>query len=325
MKGRYHIIIQNSRVKFEFDIKRNITIIRGDSATGKTTLINLIETYERFGDESGISLSCSQTCRTLNSSNWENVIAQSHASIIFTDEETRVIKTREFAERIQASDNYYVIITRENLPNLPYSVEEIYGIHTVGRYADVRQTYNSFYRLYSFGDVRSEEPAEIVIAEDTNSGYQFFNAVVRGGAECLAAGGKTKIRKIVKDHKRKKILIIADGAAFGSEMGELYIYMQSHPEIRLFLPESFEWLILSSGLIDGNRIAEIIENPEEYIESEEYFSWEPYFTKLLVSETKDTYLHYNKSCLNEVYLNKKEKDAILKVMDVVRTQLGCDE
>ena len=39
MKGKYHIIVQNSRVKFEFDIKRNIIIVRCDSATGKTTLI----------------------------------------------------------------------------------------------------------------------------------------------------------------------------------------------------------------------------------------------------------------------------------------------
>lgn len=36
MKGSYHIIVQNKRIRYEFDIRRNITIIRGDSATGKT-------------------------------------------------------------------------------------------------------------------------------------------------------------------------------------------------------------------------------------------------------------------------------------------------
>ena len=148
MKGKYHVIIQNNRIKFEFDIKRNITIIRGDSATGKTTLINLVETYERLGDESGISISCQKQCKTLNNSNWENVIEQSHNCIIFIDEETKVITTTEFAGKIKESDNYYVIITRENLPNLPYSVEEVYGIHTAGKYADIRQTYSSFFRLY---------------------------------------------------------------------------------------------------------------------------------------------------------------------------------
>jgi hypothetical protein len=33
MKGKYHIIIQNNRVHYEFDLRRNITIIRGDSGS----------------------------------------------------------------------------------------------------------------------------------------------------------------------------------------------------------------------------------------------------------------------------------------------------
>ena len=37
MKGKHHIIIESARLKYEFDIRRNITIIQGDSATGKTT------------------------------------------------------------------------------------------------------------------------------------------------------------------------------------------------------------------------------------------------------------------------------------------------
>lgn len=30
---------------------------------------------------------------------------------------------------VKGSDNYFVVITMEDLPNLAYSVEEIYGIH----------------------------------------------------------------------------------------------------------------------------------------------------------------------------------------------------
>ena len=321
MKGKYHIIIQNNRIKFEFDIKRNITIIRGDSATGKTTLMGLVETYERLGDESGISISCSRRCRTLNNGNWESVIESVHESIIFIDEETKAIKTVEFAAKVKESDNYYVIITRENLPNLPYSVEEVYGIHTSGKFADMRQTYNSFYKLYSF-DITEDQPSDVVIVEDTNSGYEFFDSICGDGITCVSAGGKAGIKQMVTQYRGKKVLVIADGAAFGSEMGELYLYMQSNPEMSMYLPESFEWIILSSGLIDGNRIADIIKTPEEYIESREYFSWENYFTRLLVSETKDTYLHYNKSRLNTIYLGAKEKNKILNVLKSLNGYLG---
>lgn len=49
MRGIKHITISNNRIKYSFDIKRNITIIAGDSATGKSTLINMIEAYELEG------------------------------------------------------------------------------------------------------------------------------------------------------------------------------------------------------------------------------------------------------------------------------------
>ena len=32
------IIVENKKIRYDFEVKRNITIIKGDSATGKTTL-----------------------------------------------------------------------------------------------------------------------------------------------------------------------------------------------------------------------------------------------------------------------------------------------
>ena len=37
MKGSYWFRAKSKKVLFEFSIRRNITIIKGDSATGKTT------------------------------------------------------------------------------------------------------------------------------------------------------------------------------------------------------------------------------------------------------------------------------------------------
>lgn len=321
MKGKYHIVVQNSRVKFEFDIKRNITIVKGDSATGKTTLVSLIDTYDRLGADSGIEISCAKRCLTINNSNWESVLNSVSNCIVFIDEENTIVKSDDFARKIQATSNYYVIITRENLPNLPYSVEEIYGIHTSGRYADMRRTYNSFYQLYTADKHEATDKSEMVVVEDSNSGYDFLKAVTDDNIDCVSAGGKTKIKRTVTDNEGKKLLVIADGAAFGPEMGELYLYMQKHPEVNLYLPESFEWLILKSGLIDGNRIADILEHTEDFLESSEYFSWERFYTKLLISETEGTYLRYSKQKLNTVYLNPNEKEAILKVADIIRKSI----
>jgi len=315
MKGTYHIVVQNNRIKFEFDIKRNITVVKGDSATGKTTLISMIDTFDRLGEESGINVVCPRRCLTINNANWEAVISSVSECIIFVDEENTVIKTHEFARKIQDTDNYYVLVTRDYLPNLPYSVEEIYGIHVSGKYADLRQTYNSFYHIYNLDAVMRHQSVPRIIVEDSNSGHEFFASAARADdSNVISANGKSKIRKLLESSEGQETLVIADGAAFGSEMDDVYLYMQRHAEVSAYLPESFEWIILSSGLIDGVRIEKMLEHPEEYIESQEHFSWERYFTHLLVQETKDTYMKYSKSKLNPAYLQSRMKGRIIGVL-----------
>ena len=56
MKGKHQIVVQNKRIHFSFSVKRNITLIKGDSATGKTTLFSMIEEYDRLGNDSGIQV-----------------------------------------------------------------------------------------------------------------------------------------------------------------------------------------------------------------------------------------------------------------------------
>jgi hypothetical protein len=317
MKGKYHIVVQNNKLRYEMTIRRNITIIRGDSARGKTTLINLIEQAATLGESSGVEVVCERKCRTLGGNDWNLILPNIHEQIIFLDEENKFIKSQEFASAVKESDNYFVIITREDLPNLPYSVDEIYGIHTSGRYHDLRRTYNELYQIYSTEEIENKISPDMIVVEDSNSGYDFFDAICREHEKtCVSARGKSNLKNSVpqsKDH----ILIVADGAAIGSEMNELYQLMQVKPSVKCYLPESFEWLILKSGIIDRNNIQDILQHPEDFIESKEHFSWEIFFTDLLVDRTKDTYMRYTKSHLNENYLQRKIKQAILAVMEWV--------
>lgn len=129
MKGKHKVIVQNNKLHYEFEIKRNITIIQGDSATGKTTLINMIRQAANLGASSGVDVICDVPCRTLEGQDWKLILENLSNHILFIDEENAFINTEEFAASIKQSDNYFVLITRENLYNLPYSVEEIYGMH----------------------------------------------------------------------------------------------------------------------------------------------------------------------------------------------------
>ena len=145
MKGKYSVFVQNNRLRYEFTISRNITIIRGDSATGKTTLLDLLNAYDRDGDSSGVLVKCEVPCVVIGGQRWEDNRQFIHNSIVFIDECNRFIKSEDFTVRVKESDNYFVIVTRDDLPNLPYSVKEIYGIRESGKYAGLKQVYNEFY------------------------------------------------------------------------------------------------------------------------------------------------------------------------------------
>lgn len=43
MIGKHRVQIGDNTIRYDFVLSRNITIIRGDSGTGKTTLYNLIQ------------------------------------------------------------------------------------------------------------------------------------------------------------------------------------------------------------------------------------------------------------------------------------------
>ena len=62
MKGKHHIVIESKHVKYEFDIRRNITIIQGDSATGKTTLVDMLSAYASDRDSSGVRMESDVNC-----------------------------------------------------------------------------------------------------------------------------------------------------------------------------------------------------------------------------------------------------------------------
>lgn len=327
MKGSYQIRVENRRLIYDFTIRRNITVIRGNSATGKTTLVDMLSNYERDKEESGITLHSTKNCVVLTDARWEENLTAIQDSIVFVDEDYQFVRSEAFAHTIRHSDNYYVLITRDNLENLPYSVEEIYGIRSSGRYAGLRKTYHELYRIYT--DVRTAQYGNsnaYIITEDSNAGNDFFTAAASHNIPCISAGGKSNIYRHILAHPDSLHVVIADGAAFGPEMERIMNLVLSGYRIILYLPESFEWLILSSGIVRGSNISDVLMHTEKYAESRQYFSWEQFFTTYLIEHTKNSYLRYTKSTLNPVYLHAHEKAAILKIVpEKVRSFLFSED
>ncbi len=171
MKGTQHVEVSNRNAKFRFDLHRNITIVRGDSGTGKTTLYNMIADYTRLQAESGVNLSSTKPCVALMDMDWKNQLDGISNSIVFIDEGATYISSEKFAEAIKNSDNYYVIFNREGLHQLPYSVEEIYQIKTSGKYHSFEQIYKpeKLHRYTKFPKSKRKD-FQVLLTEDSHSG-----------------------------------------------------------------------------------------------------------------------------------------------------------
>ena len=73
---------------------------------------------------------------------------------------------------------------------------------------------------------------------------------------CETAYGKSNIFNILSEKKiETHTLIVADGAAFGSQMNRIERFFKNNPFLHLYLPESFEWVLLKAGIIKGSKLS----------------------------------------------------------------------
>lgn len=313
MIGKHEIIIENAYLQYRFTISRNITVIKGDSATGKTTLIEMIRQYNEEED-SGISIKSDVPLEVVYGRNWKIQLDGISESIVFIDEQSRFIKSKEFAESILGSNNYYVIVTREKLHELPYSINEVYGIRTSGKYANLKGEYtqNEFYRIYGQNPSTVFAP-DVIITEDSGSGFEFWKSICNN-VSCISASGKSNILNTIKEqiNNDARYLAIVDGAAFGAEMEGMIEYIRyGSGNVELYAPESFEYLLLTSNLFNSAEIKDKCSHTENYADSQKYLSWERFYTALITEITNGTKMQYSKDRLNMFYLSERNKKIIL--------------
>ena len=307
MKGSYWFRAKSKKVLFEFSIRRNITVIKGDSATGKTTLVRILYEYLRMGKQSGYAVSTNVSyyvyIRDEVGRDWKDALYPLKNTVIFIEENNEFVFTKEFASFVKKSGNYFVFVTRAPLKMLPYSIHEIYEIITDGKRTDIKESYHEFREIYSNYPIIENNKIQNIVTEDSNSGYQFWTHAFKN-SHVTSSNGNGNLIKQVEELGPGDALVIADGAAFGSLMESCMssFQVQTDRRISLWLPESFEYLILTSGVLKSEKITQILENISEYVECEKYESWESFFTELLVTLTAGGVEKYSKNVLNAYYL-----------------------
>lgn len=306
MLGSYHVKVTRRRgASFRFVVRRNLTVVRGDSGTGKTTLFEMIADHTRLGERSGVSIQCDKPCVALTDIDWQNQLEQTRDSIVFVDEGFEPLASEAFAHAALGSDNYFVIFSRSELANLPYSVNEVYRIKTSGKF----HTFEPLYKRregerYSLSRVTPKTDFDVLLTEDSKSGLQFFSRRFEGEELCVeTSASNSKIMAWLLDHLDEHVFVVADGAAFGPYADRVLKLQRERPEnITVCLPESFEWLLLKSGIVKSEGLGAVLEDPSAHIESASYATWERFFAALLVELTRGTPFAYKKAELAEAYL-----------------------
>lgn len=317
MRGTHAVYVANRRLDYRFELRRNITIVRGNSGTGKTTLYEMVADHTRLGQDSGVQISCDKDCVALVDLDWRAQLLRTRDSIVFLDEDAAYAASPEFARTIRETDNYYVIITREALYALPYSVEEIYQIRASGRYHRFERMYHlDEAHAYEAGDSRIASHYATVLVEDSHSGFQFLqHRVATTDIECVSAKGSASIYGWLREHVGQRVFVLADGAAFGAEAARVLALQDEHPDtITICLPESFGWLILASGILREQAIERVLNDPGSAIESKIYVSWEQFFTSFLRDITRGTPFAYSKAHLAQAYAIPSNANKIMALI-----------
>lgn len=317
MKGSVRVVVSTKKLRYELNLRRNITILQGDSASGKTTLIQIISDYQSGRTGPGTEIVCDRKCIVL-AGDAESAIMRLESlteAVVFVDEQERFLYSKAFSEAVLASGCYFVFVTRDGLNMLPYSVNEIYYLKNSGYYQNTRQVYNSMYQVYPEAEMNKKIEPSLILAGDSNAGYEMYEAIGQDiKVPCDSAGGKSNIAKYILANKEEQILAIVDGAAFGADMQSVIHALEMSKGSYVWTPESFEYLVLQSGIVQAEGLGEIMENPGNFIESSEYSSWERFFTCLLDNLTRNTIYAYSKKKLNPNYLTRGNIDKMEKRM-----------
>lgn len=93
MKGRYALEIESRKVIYQLHMERKVTVIKGNSGTGKSSMIRILSDYVELGKDSGVRIrkNSDYEIKILeNRSDWVRELEQIHNSIIFVDEDVQI-------------------------------------------------------------------------------------------------------------------------------------------------------------------------------------------------------------------------------------------
>lgn len=280
-----HVRVSTSKYVYEFELERRVTVIRGDSGTGKTLLANLLVAEP----ETGVHIECERSFVLMNNNirvNYSTWFKDYDNVVFILDEDSRWLRDRRFYDAALDSGAWLLVMDRSTLlTTYECSVESVMRLKVSGKYRTLEKLYT--HKSTTFP---KDWP---VFTEDTGSGYSFMQKV---RDKVAPLGGKDLLDNLTPNELYGKIYFM-DGAAYGHKL-HAYYNDWLKGRIEFILPESFEWILLHSPQFSQyTEVRNVLANPVAYgANRTEYKTWENFFTWFIHDFTTRTWIKgYNKT------------------------------
>lgn len=306
---------------FYLELKRRITIIKGDSATKKSYLADLIKKRKNMLGKIKVDskreinyISYLVDVEDLKEYEGHILIFDEHCRYGRKSTEEKILFEQEkLISKMLSLDIYYIFITREDkLLQSYYSPYEVYCLKEYKKKVEMKPYFEM--------NIINSKQYKVAVCEDSGIGYEFFNLVL----PTKTLNGNGNFHKNVNLNKLH-FIDLANYPYFDI----LYKYAEKS-KIDIVNMESFEWLVLQSSMFKAYKNE--IDNPQDFGANDvKYLTWEQYYTDLLKRILKENnaqdYGKNNKcKCILEdcyscrdrcsLYLNKNKIDDILRNADL---------
>ena len=310
MKGRHVISITSRKATYFLELERKISVIKGKSGTGKSSVIRLLADFLELGKDSGIKVSVGSSALLMvltNASKWETILSEVENTVIFIDEDVRFLYDLGFQRALWDSDCYAVIVSRSGMfTALPFAVSSVYKLVTQ---KSGNATVTKMYRLYE--EKIGSMDFDFVLTEDSNSGFEMAELAFNGErTDVVSANGNSNVQRTLLEcaDNYSNICVNVDGAAFGGFIEPVLKIAEIKGNVLLAAPESFEYLLLKSDIFKKylSKDSEELTKTYDHCDCKEYITWERYYEALIEKlSSKHLGFTYSKRTLNPYFKTDK--------------------
>lgn len=263
-------MVRKGNVIYKIKVERKVSVIRDSSGTGKTLLCDNIEESEDIGSK--VKKICDENYNvvTLTSQMFKTIeIKNMKPTVFFVDEFTHIPSTHEFAKMVMDSKHYFVIMTRKTTSfcQIPYSCHCVYELKKIGNELTNVPSYPNKMYLPCVPFL----PIYYITEDGKSSGYLLEKLIQNGKRVGVNSSVIDAIREALSNGN---VLTMVDGAAFGAYIENIVKTLEviKNDKVGLFLPESYEWLLLHLSMFKrDNEVQLALSDPYKLADSYERY------------------------------------------------------